>query len=79
MEYFQPDVPENMSKLNIWAVNYYDDSIIQNDFCKAIMSEVWKNNRDTVHFTEFMSGGHTADIYKSKEMLDWMTSTVRNN
>ena len=77
--YEEPEVPIVMTDMNIWAVHYVDDPIINNEYSKKIVTAVWTQNIALARFTEFFEGGHTPDIFHNRNFLDWMFGTKRSN
>ena len=70
-----PVVPIILMDMNIWAIHYLDDRVRTTDLSKKILSAVWTQNVALAKYTEFMRGGHTADIYKDPGFLGWMFAT----
>lgn len=77
MEPDNPEVPDEMANVNIWAFNNFDDGIVRPRYAKRIFSYLWRiNDGDTLNFTENVSGGHSAEeVYKNRDVLIWMMST----
>ena len=74
-----PDVPDEMTSLNIWAFNNFDDGVVRPTYSKRIMSKIWESDpKETHNFTEFVSGGHNPkQVYRNRDVLIWMMSTKR--
>ena len=74
-----PDVPVEMSSMNIWAFNNFDDGVVCPTYVKRIMSELWDSEpNDFINFTMFVSGGHNPKyVYQNRDVLIWMMSTKR--
>lgn len=76
-----PDVPPEMSLLNIWAFNNFDDGVVRPAYSKRIFGELWsESDSDKLNFTLNVSGGHSAEkVYKNRDILIWMLSTRKND
>ena len=76
-----PDVPPEMSSLNIWAFNNFDDGVVRPAYSKRIFGELWsESDSDKLNFTLNVSGGHNAEkVYKNRDILIWMLSTRKND
>ena len=72
-----PDVPIELADVNIWAIHYLDDRVRTADLSKKIISGIWTQNVGLAKMTEFISGGHTADIYKNDKFMGWLFATRR--
>jgi len=73
--YNEPEVPVVMTEMNIWAVQYVDDPIVNNDYFKKVVTAIWTQNLSMCRFTEFFEGGHTTAPFKQRAFLDWMFGT----
>lgn len=75
--YEEPEVPIVMIDMNIWAVHYVDDPVINNEYSKKIITAIWTQSVALARFTEFFEGGHTSEIFHNRNFLDWMFGTKR--
>ena len=75
--YRDPDVPVAMTDINVWAIQYVDDPVVNNDYAKKIVTAIWTQNLGLARITEFLEGGHTPEIYKNRVFLDWIFGTVK--
>ena len=79
MESDVPNIPANMSDLNIWAFNNFDDGVVRPNYAKGIFGSLWSmDNGDHLNFTEYVEGGHSPKaVYSNRNILIWMMSVKR--
>lgn len=66
----EPSIPEQLSGVNIFAVQYYNDRVINPNLTKKIVCDLWNKNSMSAHVFELPVGEHSCDIYKHREFLD---------
>jgi predicted peptidase len=74
-----PDIPLELSDVNIWAIHYLDDRVRTSDLSKKILSGVWTQSTGLSKLTEFPGGGHSANIYSDPDFMGWLFSTKRSH
>lgn len=73
-----PYVPEKVKYLNMWAVHYLADRSVTSDMSKKIIGQIWSKSTGLARYTEFIDGGHTAEIYGNRKFLGWIFASRRS-
>lgn len=76
-----PDVPAEMTSLNIWAFNNFDDGVVRPAYSKRIFGELWsESDSEHLNFTLNVSGGHNGEkVFKNRDVWIWMLSTRKHD
>ena len=72
-----PQVPVELSEVNVWVINYLDDGIRSPDFDRKVLSHIWTQYTAMARYTDFMTGGHTSEIYSDINFMGWLMATKR--